>query len=185
MKRVLWIEDGALVEFPEYIAHLYARSDLDLVIARDATEGFEALKAAEREAKNKKEEGPPYDAVVVDLRLPPGTGEPWGEIYLHHHSNPAAARLGLVLLAVAFGKTHDFLANKSLPKGLLASIEQIKALEWPDKENRHRFGVLTVEESSEVKVLLEIIGIARFETKRVEHGPGVLLDLITKLLETP
>lgn len=173
MKRVLWIEDGALVEFPEYIAHFYARSELGLVLARDTTEGFEALRTADRD---------PYDAVVVDLRLPPGAGEPWGEIYLHHHSNPAAARLGLILLAVAFGRSREALGNKSLPKKLLESIAQIEALNW-SQSNQRRFGVLTVEESSEIKELLETIGIRHFRTKRVEAGPEVLLDLVLELTE--
>lgn len=173
-QRLLWIEDGALVEFPEYLADLYARFDYVIDLARDASEGFAMLRRAEVE---------PYDAVVVDLRLPPGSDPVWGQLYLHHHSNLAAARLGIVLLAVAFGRSRDFLKERGLPSQLLEQFASLAPPAWPAKYPG-KFGILTVEEESEVQPLLGQLGLQNMHvrTKQVEKGPRILSDLVAALV---
>ena len=155
MYRVLWIEDGALVEFQPMLGALYADGRFDLDLALDATQGLDRL----------TRDGP-FDVVVVDIRLPPGRDQRF--IELHRSSGPESSRLGLTLLKAV-------LANAS---------EELKLTEIPKWIHPSRFAVLTVEDEVELGPwFMKLQPKPQFERKSVERSRRVLVDLIEKVIK--
>jgi hypothetical protein len=147
--KVLWVEDGAFAELSLLSAPLYTTSDYDLVIAEDASEGFRYLMARE------------FDAVVMDIRLPPGNDPYFLELYFNQRESKVAARLGMAVLE----------------RALRPSAENARA--WIKPE---RFGVFTVESSKELKEELDSLGVTTFVQKTERIRRDVLIKLVEEIV---
>jgi CheY-like chemotaxis protein len=152
--KVLWIDDGALGDLPDLIGPVHVDGGYDLEIAVDATEGIEKVSREQ------------FDCIIVDIRLPPGDDERWIKIYNHPEKNKDAARLGLLVL-------------RSLLDPPRSEIK-VKGISWHIRPEI--FGVLTVENQSEVEKDLNELKIAVYHQKNRKPSVTTLLDLIRKVM---
>lgn len=158
MKPVLWIEDLARFEYREMFAAIFRDGRYALSIAVDATEAVQRLKQHE------------YDAVIVDVRLPPGADEQWTQLYTAMGASEEAAKLGkhLVQSLLRFPAARIALAADRIPAWLASE----------------RIGFLTVEPWEDLREELEPLGIVK--DVYVEKGPdnerGSLLALIDRVI---
>lgn len=157
MKRnVLWIEDGAHGEMSELAGPFNTRVNYHLVIAVDASEGISYIMQAE------------FDAVIVDIRLPPGDDEAWIDIHNSFGENQNASRLGLLVLRSLLKPRESEVKHKHVPPWVRAEL----------------FGVLTVENQSEVEGDLRRLGIdiEVFRQKTRRSSENMLLELTERVL---
>ena len=113
-KKVLWVEDSAYDEISFLATPVHLTGEFDLQVALSATDALERLQRTE------------YDAIIVDIRIPPGPDKRWIKLY---DGSEKGSRLGLVLLQIVLGK--------GVPDW---------GLELPDAiRDRRRYGVLSVE----------------------------------------
>jgi CheY-like chemotaxis protein len=96
--RLLWIEDETDTGLVERKTWLELCDDIDLTIARNATEGHRQLQNAEG-----------YDVIIVDIRLPPGVDERYQQ--MHYNGNE---RLGIVLVQEAAKHDATIIAKTGL-----------------------------------------------------------------------
>ncbi len=153
--KVLWIEDSARLELANLVAPVYFDGSYDFNLAEDVTKAMRLLQTKE------------FDALIVDIRLPPGADPTWRALYQKAGSDKVEAQLGLKFLSWLLG------AN-----GILLSVAPPK---WVRVE---RIAVFTVESWNEVSRDLNRMGIKIFEQKRAGHPDTVLLQLIRRLLQT-
>lgn len=154
--RVLWVEDGALIDLPELVGPVYVSGRYDLSIALNATDGAARIVSTE------------YDVVVVDIRLPPGTDPRWVQLFKNRGLNKAQARLGLKLLSSCLDPINA----------------EIKLSPQPLWLNPSRFAVFTVEGESELQSELAPLGIRLFQQKKADPSREMLLDLLDRVIET-
>ncbi len=148
--RILWVEDSARFELANLLGPIYASNKYELVLAEDATTAARYLQTV------------PFDAVIMDIRIPPGRDRQWSQKYERAGSDKASAQLGLALLFWLF---HS---NGKQPP------------EWARPE---KFAVFSVEEKYEIGPSLEKLGILICEEKRPGLRDTVLLDLIHTVLQ--
>lgn len=151
--KVLWIEDGALVEVSNLAGPIYTSGKYDLVIALDASDGVRKLRQTE------------FDVVIVDIRIPPGDDPKWINLFSQLGFNKIQARLGRELLYSC----------------LKPSEAKVKLGEIPKWVSPERFGILTVESYREVENDLEKLGIQVYQQKTSDIPVTVLYDLIEKI----
>lgn len=158
-RKVLWIEDGALGDFDELLGPVNIDGSYDLSIALDASQGIEFIMQTE------------FDAVIVDIRLPPGDDKQWQRIYYSPETNKDAARLGLLVL-------------RSLLPSKTGKINEVKFKSIPDWIRAEKFGVLTVENQGEVMKDLQDLSISMraYRQKNINPSDTVLLELIEIVL---
>jgi len=154
--RALWIEDGALAELAFLAGPIYSDGRYELTIARSASEATEFLIQNE------------YNAVIIDVRLPPGKDKQWNALYKQAARDKSAAKLGLSLIKCILGAKD-------------AEIKLAKPLEWltPDK-----IGVLTVETKSDLLDTLSCLGISTYHQKNANMSERVLLEVIEGICKT-
>jgi len=147
--KVLWIEDDSLGDLSEQLGPIYVDGTFNIVVARSATEGFQYLLESQ------------FEAVIVDIRLPPGEDEQWVKIYNKSKIEKKTARLGLVILAEALKRGAD---------------KTQKDHEWIRPSV---FGVFTVEPINHVSKELEELGInlELYRHKSKRPPPTTLLEL--------
>lgn len=157
--KVLWIEDGALGDFADLVGPVNVDGSYDLSIALNATQGIEFIMQSE------------FDAVIVDIRLPPGDDKQWQKIYYSPETNKDAARLGLLVL-------RSLLPSKTGKKS------EVKIKSIPKWIRAVRFGVLTVENKGEVMKDLEDldINIKAYRQKNINPSDTVLIELIEDII---
>ena len=80
--KALWIEDSARLELANLCGPVFFHGRCDLSLAEDATTAANLLLAE------------PYQAVIVDIRLPPGTDARWRDHYSRTGSDKVSAQLG-------------------------------------------------------------------------------------------
>lgn len=153
LPKVLWIEDGAETELFNMLAPIYVAGLYDLTIAGDASDAVEKLQAIK------------FDAVIVDIRLPPGRERKWIEIYSKYHENRDAARLGLHLLRALFAPDKTPIQLDGITK------------EWVP---RNRFAVFSVE--TDLKEELDAMEISIYEQKKARTPRTMVLDIIKRIL---
>jgi hypothetical protein len=153
MKKVLWIEDAASMDLADLSGPVIMCGKYDLDTALDATEAGEKIARSE------------YDAVVVDIRIPPGWDQAWVDYYAGRHSNKTAARLGLQLL-------HSLLA----PERAQVRIERNRIPSWVTPT---KIGILSVETRKELEDDLRVLGVRVQREKR----PDRLTDLLEVIEE--
>jgi hypothetical protein len=151
--KVLWIEDGALTELPDLIGPVFVDGKYDLTIASTATEGIENIMQTE------------FSAVIIDIRLPPGSDKRWINVYSGISSNKAAARLGLLVL-----------------RSLLRPEKSEVKLNIPSWIRPEVFGVFTVENRSEISEDLDELKIRVFRQKNIKPSVTTLLELIKEVI---
>jgi len=148
--RVLWIEDGAAESLKEFAGVVFEDGRYDLEIALDATDGCRQIR--ERE----------FDAVIVDIRIPPGNDSLWTGMYKNLGQDKYRAKLGLHVLE-HFLKPGQ---GTVVPK-------------WATPQ---RFGVLTVETPADMTKPLADLGITVYEQKTAATSNGVLLKMIKDII---
>lgn len=158
-ESILWVEDEAYGEL-QYLYAPVVVAGFDLHVAGDATQAIAALRRQE------------FDAVIVDIRIPPGHDDRWIKLYNKSGANPAAAKLGIHLLRALL-----------LPEDDACEVE-LDADERPAWLTAEKCGVFSVEVGGAVDRDLKKIGIglAVSEVKGATLGVSALLDLVRKVL---
>jgi CheY-like chemotaxis protein len=149
-KKVLWIEDDAFNELAVFATPVHLTGEFELDYALSATEAVARLQACE------------YDAVVVDVRIPPGDDGRWVAIYYKEGASNKAARLGVYLLQNVFRRDEEWAQNLK-----------------PAARDKKRYGVLSMDADA-VRAELEAIEVTSFRNKK--EGSKVLLSLIRDIL---
>lgn len=150
--KVLWIEDGARLELRNLTGPIYISGEYDMNLADDATSAVRYIQAKE------------YDAVILDMRLPPGMDDYWINIYRKSGEDKALARLGLELATWMFNGHSTF----PFPP--------------PQWVKPHHVGVFTVENDSDLHSRLKDLGIKVFQHKTAGLRDTILLDIISKII---
>lgn len=153
LSKVLWIEDSARLELANLTGPIYFGGTCDLTLAEDVTTASRLLLAKR------------YDAVVVDVRLPPGHDERWRSQYQMAGASKITAQLGLKLLA-----------------WLLRSDKSIFEVEPPDWISPQYIAVFTVETRHEIHETLDELGISLFQEKTANLSDDALDQLIRAVL---
>lgn len=151
--KVLWVEDSARLELRNLTGPIYISGEYDMNLAEDATTAVRYLRTKE------------YDAVILDMRLPPGIDDDWIHIYRERGEDKADARLGLELANWLFNGT---------------SITSFQPPQWIKP---YHVGVFTVENDPALHIQLEYLNISVFEHKVAGLTDTILLDIIRRIRE--
>src|SRR5574341_1077052 len=92
--RVLWVEDSARFELASFMGPIYASRKYELTLAEDATSAVRYLQTIK------------FDAIIMDIRLPPGKDHYWRELYGRAGSDKMTAQLGLEVLFWLLNPNH-------------------------------------------------------------------------------
>lgn len=156
--HVLWVEDSARFELSELLGPVYYSRKCFLTLAEDATSAVEHL--------NRRS----FDALIVDIRLPPGSSATWRDLYRQAGKKRVEAQLGLHLL-----------------EWLLAPATPGRWNGLPSPQFRlppERIAVFSVESWSQVQERLKGLGITRerYYQKAVNTPDDILVRIIEQLL---
>jgi len=151
--RVLWIEDSAFIENTMLLAPVYLSGRYDPTIALTATDGYDALQRQD------------FDAVIVDIRIPPGDDQRWVDAYFRSFESLKAGRLGLKLLDVV----------------LAGPKEQWRETLSPAARDPERYGVLTVEGINELRNDLSRLGVSVYRDKGRNETADALLQMLEEI----
>lgn len=154
--RALWIEDGARSELSHLSGPVLYDGRIELVLAEDLTTAVEYILEEE------------FDAVVVDVRLPPGDDPHWKELHRRAGRDKVHAELGLQLLRWLLAKVPA--TDGELPKP-------------PTWMSPQRVAVFSVDCRTEILDLLDDLGIEVVQQKRADLPDTILRELIDRLLE--
>ncbi len=149
---VLWVEDSARFELANFMGPIYASRKYELTLAEDAT-------AATRYLHTIK-----FDAIIMDIRIPPGRDRHWSALYQRAGSDKTTAQLGLVLLTWLL--RHDYFNSNGLLKPIPVKPSQV--------------GVFSVEGELEIGRQVKDLGISVFLEKR----PGLRDTTLRELIDT-
>jgi len=152
--RVLWVEDSARFELASLLGPIYASRKYELSLAEDATTAVRFLHTVQ------------FDAVIMDIRIPPGRDPHWSALYERAGSDKAAAQLGLALLKWMFEAERSGNGGTEPPG-------------WVKPE---QVAVFSVEGELEIGQPLFELGIRIFVEKRPGLRDTILLELIDKVL---
>ena len=152
--RVLWVEDDARFGLTQLAGPVYVDGRYDLVVAGDVSTAVVRLLHEH------------FDAVIVDIRLPPGEGADWENLYSNGKHDKVYARLGLHLLRSLLGRADAKVSLKRRPDWLTSDV----------------LGVFTVESHEELGQELESLGIRVYQQKRADLPDSVLLDILERIL---
>lgn len=156
--KVLWIEDGAFVEVSSFTGPVFAQVIYDLDVVVNVSDALKQIR-----------EDNPYDAVIVDIRIPPGFDVEWENFYRQTGGNKINARLGIQLLY-------------SLLKPVKASIQLKNIPSWVSSK---KFGVFSVESKEDVQNDLNELGIKSYKKKKPGLSNNTLLELIEEVIGIP
>jgi hypothetical protein len=149
-KKVLWVEDSARLELRNLLGPVFISGDYDLNLAEDATDAIRKLQTNI------------YEAIILDMRIPPGTDEHWIKIYREREEDKASAHLGMELANWMFNG-HSFPYHP------------------PDWIKPHHVGVFTVENDPALHAQLEILKIEIFQHKTAGIPDTILIDIIERI----
>jgi CheY-like chemotaxis protein len=152
-KRVLWIEDAAMLDLSYMFGPVFADGSYDLSIAMSAAEGLSQILTQE------------FHCVVVDIRLPPGDDHRWIDLYNESGHNKATARLGVVLAYCCLR-----------PADARIRIDRV-----PSWVSPNRFGFLSVEPPEEMHQEVAPLGVRVYRKKSINDRQG-LLSVIKEVL---
>ena len=152
--RVLWIEDSARLELRNLVGPIYFEGKYDFRLAEDVTSAMNLLLAEQ------------FDAVIVDIRLPPGIDHRWQELYEKSGSNKVQAELGLKLL-----------------QWLLRADPTVYPSPPPTWVKPERIGVFSVESTQAIGATLKRMGIPVYQQKIAGLPDTVLIEMINRILE--
>lgn len=128
-KSVLWIEDDAAYNLDYLASPLIMNPRYDLVLATSISEALHALHSR-----------PAYDAIVFDLRVPPGNQANWKALHQELSQARTPAQLGFYLLLGLFDLPHPMhhKHNLEIPLSLKGRV------------NIQSIGIMSVDVSSTV-----------------------------------
>jgi len=149
--KVLWIEDSARLELRNLTGPIYISGEYDMNLAEDATTAVRYLQTKE------------YDAVILDMRLPPGIDDYWIRVYRDRGEDKADARLGLELAYWLLNGGTDFSAKR------------------PDWIKPQHVGVFTVENDPTLHGSLEYLKVKVFEHKTAGLPDTILIEIINRI----
>lgn len=152
--RALWIEDGARSELSHLSGPVLYDGRIELVLAEDLTTAVEYILEEE------------FDAVIVDVRLPPGDDPYWKDLHRKAGRDKVHAELGLQLLR--------WLLGPGSPDGLPSPPPWMSA-KW--------VAVFSVDCRTEITSLLDELGIDVVQQKRADLPDTILRELIDRLIE--
>jgi CheY-like chemotaxis protein len=155
LHTVLWVEDGAKYELREFLGAVHYDQKCRLELAQDASRAMGLL------SKQK------FDAIIADIRLPPGNHPSWQELYQKNGRNKSTARLGLTLL--------DWMIN---PASELRKTMECSPL---SVEPEH-VAVFTIESRYDIAEQLDTLRIPVFEQKKTTTPDTILVKIIDDLL---
>jgi hypothetical protein len=148
--KVLWVEDSARLELRNLLSPVYISGGYDLSLSEDATDAIRKLQTNI------------YEAIILDMRIPPGADENWIKIYREREEDKASARLGLELANWMFNG-HSF------------------PYQPPDWIKPHHVGVFTVEDDPALHAQLESLKIGIYEHKTAGIADTILIDIIERI----
>lgn len=148
--RVLWVEDSARLELRNLLGPVNISGEYDLCLAEDATSAMRHLQTVV------------YDAVILDMRIPPGVDEHWIRLYHERDEDKATARLGLELAKWMFNG-HSFPYSP------------------PNWIRPYQVGVFTVENDFALREHLKSLRIEVFEHKIASIPDNILIDLVERI----
>ena len=151
--KVLWIEDGALYELAHLAGPVYLEGGYELTVAENVSEAVTYI-------QNKE-----FDAIIVDIRLPPGENHQWIDLYEQAGQQKATASLGLKLLKSILNAKDAEIQLENLPSWLIPA----------------KIGILTVESKNTLQQEIDKLGIQVFENKFAGMPDSMLLDIIVKI----
>ncbi len=154
--KVLWIEDQGRSDLPDMAAPVYMSGQYDLTIVGDVSAAVSHLLAGR------------FDAIIVDIRIPPGRDPAWIGLYQKASNGRMPPRLGLKLLNTILG----------------AADADIPLANRPEWITCNRIAILTVESWHEVQADLSRLGIpaSHYRQKRADLPETILLDLISQVM---
>lgn len=161
--RFLWIEDGAVAELKQLLGPVFTSGRYDAVIALDITDGIQHLKQSR------------FDAVVVDIRVPPGSDPEWIKLYSRWGGNKSAARLGLKLLSVLFDPREGNARLAKRPTWL--TPDKVGVFTVDSESERERFA------DPELSDYLEVLGIQVYEQKTAQMSVRMLLEIVERIVQ--
>ena len=151
--KALWIEDSARLELANLCGPVFFNGHCRLTLAEDVTTAVDLLRSNT------------YEAVIVDVRLPPGSDARWRDHYRAAGADKVGAQLGLKLLGWLFGDDRS-----------------IYAADPPNWLNPDRVGVFTVESRHELTPVLEPLKIDNYQRKVADLPDTILNDMINRWL---
>ncbi len=151
--KVMWVEDSARLELRNLTGPVYFSGKYDFQLAEDVTQAINFLMAK------------PFDALIIDIRLPPGLNTCWQSLYRKSGADKVKAQLGLKLISWLLG--IDVGCGQTPPA-------------WV---NVKRIAVFSVESPGEIEPHLKELGINLYVQKAAGLRDTALLDLITKILD--
>lgn len=157
--EILWIEDSARYELSELAGPVYYSRRYVLNIAEDATSAVSHVVTKV------------YDALIVDIRIPPGDHPTWTRLYQENNRNKDKARLGLHLLEWMLGSNGVSSAFNMIGKP-------------PDWVNPAKIAIFTVENYHSIKDSLQILKVDHhYLLKTSARRDTILLELIDALMD--
>ncbi len=151
--RVLWVEDSARLELNNLLGPVLLCGRYEFSLAEDLTKAVRLLELEQ------------FEALIVDIRLPPGTDPAWCGHYRRAGSDKVAAQLGLTMLYWLLGRRPGYYPTRP-----------------PNWVSAERIGVFSVEERCEVARSLDELGIRTYARKGIDVPDTVLLRLIEEVL---
>jgi len=152
--RVLWIEDSARLELRNLAAPVYSSGRFDFNLAENVTSAVNLLKVTS------------FDAIVVDVRLPPGVDPYWKKLYQNAGADKVNAQLGIKLLHWLINKDH-IIHPDDPPNGFSAN----------------QLGVFTVENREDIQDELDALGISVFCQKTTGLPDAILIKIFDTIID--
>lgn len=153
--KILWLEDSAMYDLQQLSAPVILDGSYDLVIAENVSDGIAQLQQSE------------FEAIIVDIRIPPGDEKVWIDLYERLGRDKISARLGLQFLYTVLGHP-DAKVNLGHRR--------------PSWIKPAMLGVLSVESQLELDEHMKKLGITVYHQKRAETPETMLLELIDRIL---
>jgi hypothetical protein len=162
-RKILWVEDSARFDLASLLGPIYASRRYDLTLAENATAASEYLLRRQ------------FDAILVDIRLPPGSHSYWLNIFKSAGADRHNAKLGLALLGWLFGVPLPGAPN---PTGNGHSMPKLPT--WP--VTSRQVGVFSVENRQEIGHDLDRLGVTVMHEKRPGLPDTILLEIVSEVL---
>lgn len=151
--KILWVEDSARLELRKMMGPVIVSGEYDINLAEEVTSAVRYLLTKE------------YDAVILDMRLPPGMDDYWSQLYSERGEDKAQARLGLELATWLLNGHSSYSTSR------------------PDWIRPHHVGVFTVENDPPLHDRLKELGIKVYQHKTAGLSDTILIDIIKLIMD--
>lgn len=153
---VLWIEDEAFSALGKYRAPLELDGRFHTIFALNATDAVKII----YDPKSK------FDAVIVDIIIPPGDSREWIDIYNDVSAEEERTHLGCHLLYSLFDPENARVKLKNIP-------------EWVKPE---KFGVASILIEEYIKDLCRRFNIQLYGNKSPNAPKTLVLNMVREIL---